>query len=87
MVIVFSIVKGVKSAFKKDDGIKEPGPDASDDERLAYQVRKTMEKEADEKKVAITTGQWILSILRRFFFALPDLYLVYLIVLALLPKG
>lgn len=87
VVTISSLSKAMKSVFKKDESAKEPGPDATTEERLAYKIRKDMEKEVTEKKVVITTGGWILSILRRIFFALPDLYLVYLIVLALMPKG
>lgn len=81
------LVLGAKEISKATKAEKAPEPKfANDEERIAYKVRQDMEKEQEEKKVSLTNSQYFLDILRRIFFALPDLYLIYLVVLALWPK-
>jgi len=79
---VYSIGKVVGNSFKKVKPEEKPGPNATPEELVAYEVRKQVE----EQKVSVTNASLFWLTMRRIFFALPDLYLVYLLVLALLPK-
>ena len=75
----------IQAAFKVSEPEIIPGINAPQEERLAYEIRKKIKEEEAAKKVEVTTASWLKSLFFRFVYALPDLYLVYLVVTALSP--
>lgn len=72
----------ISNAFKESTDSKKPGPNASEEEKWKYEF----EQAAKAAKPVVTGSSLFWSFCRRVFFALPDVYLVYLIVMIFISK-
>jgi hypothetical protein len=87
----FDIKKLILDSVKSvNDSIPMPGDEkynnANPAQKKEYDALLAAREAELEKTVPVTNATLIHTTIRHLFFALPDLYLVYLLVLALLPK-